>query len=420
MVAIADLPHHRPRPADAKTALGGMRVIDFTHFLAGPMCTLILADFGAEVIKIENADRGDDFRGMKMSAEVGGEGGPFLFANRNKRSVGLDLSRPEGREVVRGLIAGADIVVENFSAGVMKRLGLDYPTVSVTNPGLIYCSIGAYGRDGALAHRAGFDPVAQAEGGLMAVNGHADAAPVAIGTPVVDISTGMSASIAVLAAIAARLRHGAGQYVEVNLFDQAVAMLAYLATNTLITGNDPVRAGNLSAGSVPVGVFEASDAPMYLCCANDRTYHRLATDVLGRPELATDPDYATAAARVRNRAALVALLRAAFATAPRATWLAKMHVAGVPVGAVASVREAMNGAEIRERGLLSQLPRAGGAVPHIAPPFRLGATPVVDPVAAPTVGQHTDAVLREALGLDDAGIAALAATGALGTRRAGG
>jgi len=417
MTARFELPPHQPRPETAKLALSGVRVIDFTHFIAGPVCTLILADFGAEVIKIENAARGDDMRAMR-TFQLAGEGGPFLWANRNKQSVGLDLSLPEGREIARRLIAEADIVVENFSAGVMERLGLDYASVSAANPRLIYCSISAFGRDGELAQRAGFDPIAQAEGGLMAVNGHPGDPPVVVGTPVVDLTTGMMASNAILAALAARSQHGIGQRVEIAMFDQAVTMLAYLATNSLISGANPVRAGNVGSTVVPTGVFDAADGPMFICCANERTYQRLATDVLGRPDLAAHADYATMSARVQNREALVSLLKATFVTDSRDAWLKKMRAAGVPVGPVATVSEVLAGDVIRERGLLSQIPHpTAGMVPHIAPPFRLSATPVANPQAAPTLGQHTAQVLSGVLGYDRAGLDALVETGALGTAR---
>ena len=417
MTARFELPPHQPRPEAAKLALAGIRVIDFTHFIAGPVCTLILADFGAEVIKIENAARGDDMRAMR-TFQLGGEGGPFLWANRNKQSVGLDLSLPEGREIARLLIAEADIVVENFSAGVMDRLGLDYASVSAGNPRLIYCSISAFGREGELAQRAGFDPIAQAEAGLMSINGHPADPPVVVGTPVVDLTTGMMAGNAILAALAARNQHGIGQRVEIAMFDQAVTMLAYLATNALISGQNPVRAGNVGSTVVPTGVFEATDGPMFLCCANERTYQRLAVDVLGRPDLATHASYATMQARVQNREALVSLLKAIFATDSRDAWLTKMRAAGVPVGPVATVSEVLAGDVIRQRGLLSKIPHpTAGMVPHIAPPFRLSATPVADPQAAPTLGQHTEQVLSEVLGYDRARLDALAETGALGATR---
>jgi crotonobetainyl-CoA:carnitine CoA-transferase CaiB-like acyl-CoA transferase len=408
-----ELPAHQPRPEGAKLALSGIRVIDFSHFIAGPTASLILADFGAEVIKIENATRGDDMRQMG-TARLGGEGGSFLWANRNKQSVGLDLSVPKGREIARELIAKADIVLENFSTGVMDRLGLDYATVSRDNPKLIYCSISAFGREGEFAGRAGFDPIVQAEGGLMSINGHPDTAHVVVGTPMVDLTTGMMAGNAILAALAARNQHGIGQYVEVAMYDQAITMLTYLATNTLISGEDPVRKGNVGS-MAGTGMYETSDRPIFLCCANERTYQRLAIEVLGRPDLAADPDYATMPARIQNKEKLNVILAGIFKAETRDTWLSKMRGAGVPVGPVATVSEVLASDVTRQRGLLSQIPHpTAGMVPNIALPFRFSATPVADPRAAPTLGQHTTSVLTALLGYGQSDLDDLVKTGAFG------
>lgn len=419
MTARPQLPPHQSRPEGAKLALSGVRVIDFSHFIAGPTASMILADFGAEVIKVENASRGDDMR-QAAGPRIGGEGGAFLWANRNKQSIGLDLSVPEGRDIARRLIAVADIVVENFSSGVMERLGLDYPSVSQDNPRLIYCSISAFGREGELARRAGFDPIGQAEGGLMAINGHPDGPPVMMGTPIVDLTSGMMASNAILAALAARSQHGIGQHVEVAMFDQAVTMLSYLATNTLISGEDPVRTGNAPplAGA---GVYQTFDAPIFLCCANDRTYQRLVIDVLDRADLATHPHYATMAGRSENCDSLNEILCELLRRDTRENWLKKMHAAGVPVGPVSTVSEVLASDVMRQRGLLSQIQHpTAGMVPNIAPPFRLSATPVTNPRAAPTLGQHTSEVLANVLGYGRTEIESLAATGALGAKAAHG
>ncbi|MGE0830797.1 MAG: CaiB/BaiF CoA transferase family protein, partial [Hyphomonadaceae bacterium] len=219
-----DLPPPHLRPAGSETALGGLRVVDFSHFVAGPYCTVMLADFGADVLKIEHPDRGDDMRHARY-APGDDVGSPFIWGNRNKRSVGLDLSTQAGRDVARALVDSADILVENFSTGVMGRLGLGYEEVSQSNPRLIYCSISAAGRSGPLAHRAGFDSIAQAESGFMSVNGHPGDPPVVCGAPVKDMTTAMMACNAILAAIVARERLGKGQFVEISLFDQGVAML---------------------------------------------------------------------------------------------------------------------------------------------------------------------------------------------------
>ncbi|PAL24316.1 CaiB/BaiF CoA-transferase family protein [Sphingopyxis sp. GW247-27LB] len=415
-VSQLELPAYHPRPAQAEVALEDIRVVDFTHFVAGPFCTMMLGDLGADVIKVENAARGDDMR-MAQPPEIGGEGGPFLWANRNKRSIGLDLANEGGRDVARQLIAQADIVVENFSAGVMEKFGLDYASVAPDNPGLIYCSISAYGRDGPLAKRTGFDPIAQAESGLMSINGAPDGPAMAIGTPLIDITSGMMAGNAVLAALFARSRTGRGQLVEVAMYDQAITMLAYQATNYLISGSNPSRSGNFSRTTAPVGVFSTRDGDIFVCCANERTYQRLAIDVLERPDLVEDIRFATNASRAANYDVIMPLIADIFASETRATWLQKMRATGVPGAPVATVAEAMTSAEIRERGLVSQIPHpVAGMVPNIAPPFRLNGTPVADPRAAPTLGQHNHEVLEQVLGLDSRAIESVIASGALGRK----
>lgn len=407
------LPPHRPRPAAAPLPLQGVRVVDFSHFVSGPYCTQILADFGAEVWKIEKPAGGDDFRTHKPPA-LGGEGVPYLWTNRNKKGLAIDLGNDAGRELALQLIDRADVLVENFSAGVMGRLGLDYETVSARNPGLVYCSISAAGREGPLANKVGFDPIAQAESGFMALNGHPGQEGVVAGSPIIDITTGMMASNAVLAALAARQRDGAGQLVEVAMFDQAAQMVGFRALNFLATGAEPQRVGNSSQHVVPIGVYPTATGPIYLCCANERSYQRLARDVLERPDLA-EGEFATNGGRARNKDRLNAMLHELLASRSRDAWMEKMRSAGVPAGAVLTVGEAFSGPDMRERGLLSAIPHpSAGTVPNIAPPLRFSRTPVADPVAAPLLGQHTREVLRDALGLDEAALDAAAAAGAMG------
>src|ERR1700753_4256864 len=268
------LPERPLREKGAPPALEGLLVVDFTRVVAGPACTQTLADFGAEVIKIENPEGGDDTRHYEH-AEIGGESAAFLSLNRNKHGIALDLTKPEGRAVARELINKADVVVENFSGGVMKKFGLDYASVAPTNPRLVYCSISAYGRKGEFALRPGFDPITQAESGFMSLNGFADGEPVRTGPPVVDLATGMSACNAILLALLARDRLGRGQHVEVALIDIAVAMTGFYGMAYLINGTNPGRFGNSPNGSPSVGLYEASDGPLYMACANDRLYRRL-------------------------------------------------------------------------------------------------------------------------------------------------
>lgn len=391
------LPPQQLRPSGAPTALGGLRIIDFSHFIAGPLATMFLADMGAEVIKIEKTGRGDDFRGF--GAQKDGMGPPFVWTNRNKKSVALDLTKPEGQEIARALIATADVVVENFSAGVMARFGLDYETLKVANPRLVYCAISAYGRTGPFASRLGFDPIAQAESGFMSLTGDPDQDPLRSGPAIMDMSTAMMASNAVLGGLMARSRDNEGQYVEVSLFDTATLMSGFHAMAYLMSGVVPPRFGNSSRDSAPTDVFYGADGPFYLACANDRSFRRLAKDALGRPDLADDPEFATVEPRTANKDKLKDILAPIFKTKTRAEWLALMQPLGVPAGAVRSLDEVFAAPEILERNRVSQIPAASGngVVPNMTSPFVFGATPTADAVAAPLLGQHTAEVLGELL-----------------------
>jgi crotonobetainyl-CoA:carnitine CoA-transferase CaiB-like acyl-CoA transferase len=414
MTARPPLPDRMPREKGAPTALDGLLVVDFTRVVAGPACTQTLADFGAEVIKIENPNGGDDTRAYEH-AEIGGESAAYLSLNRNKRGIALDFTKPEAVEVARELIAKADVVVENFSGGVMKKYGLDYASVAPTNPRLVYCSISAYGRKGPFALRPGFDPITQAESGFMSLNGFPDGQPVRTGPPIVDLATGMSACNAILMALLARDRLGRGQHVEVALIDIAVAMTGFYGMAYLISGVNPGRFGNSPNGSPSVGVYEASDGPFYIACANDRLYRRLVTEVLERPDLVTDAKFATRRARTANKEELRAAIAKVFAADRLENWMAKMKQANLPVGYLRTVEQGFNAPEVRERHRLSQIPHpTAGSVPNIETPLRLELTPVVDPVAAPLLGEHTSAVLLRTLGYDARRIAALAEAGAFG------
>jgi crotonobetainyl-CoA:carnitine CoA-transferase CaiB-like acyl-CoA transferase len=414
MTARPQLPARQPRATGVPTALDGLLVVDFTRVVAGPACTQTLADFGAEVIKIENPEGGDDTRAYEH-AELGGESAAYLSLNRGKRGIALDFTRPEACEVARELIARADVVVENFSASIMKKYGLDYDSVVALNPRLVYCSISAYGREGPFASRPGFDPITQAESGFMSLNGFPDGPPVRTGTPIIDMATGMTACNAILLALLARDRLGRGQQVEVALFDIAVAMTGFYGMTYLMTGVNQSRFGNSPNGSPTVGIYEASDGPFYIAYANDRLVRRLVTEVLGRPDIIADPEFATRRARTANKERLRSILAQIFAGDLRDNWIAKMKAANVPVGHLRTIEQAFNAPEIRERHRVSQIPHpTAGTVPNIETPLRLALTPVADPVAAPLLGQHTKEVLRRTLGYDDARIATLEAAGAFG------
>jgi crotonobetainyl-CoA:carnitine CoA-transferase CaiB-like acyl-CoA transferase len=418
MTARPQLPDRMPRAKDVPTALNGLLVVDFTRVVAGPACTQTLADFGAEVIKIENPDGGDDTRSYEH-ADLAGESAAFVSLNRNKRGIALDLTKPVARDIARELIARADVVVENFSAGVMKKYDLDYASVAPSNPRLVYCSISAYGRQGPFASRPGFDPITQAESGFMSLNGFPDGPPVRTGPPVIDMATGMSACNAILLALFARDRLGCGQHVEVALFDIALALTGFYGMTYLMTGVNQSRFGNSPNGSPSVGVYQAADGPFYIACANDRLYKRLVVEVLGRPDLANGPEFADRRKRSANKDKLRAVLAGIFAQDLRENWMAKMKTANVPVGYLRTVEEAFNSSEVRARHRISQIPHpAAGSVPNIESPLSLGLTPVADPVAAPLLGEHTKEVLRKTLGYDDARIAAFAEAGAFGRHQA--
>jgi crotonobetainyl-CoA:carnitine CoA-transferase CaiB-like acyl-CoA transferase len=420
MTARPQLPDRAPRAKDVPTALNGLLVVDFTRVIAGPACTQTLADFGAEVIKIENPEGGDDTRSYEH-ADLAGESAAFITLNRNKRGIVLDLTNPAARDVARDLISRADVVVENFSGGVMERFGLDYAAVSVTNPRFVYCSISGYGRLGPFATRPGFDPITQAESGFMSLNGFPDGPAVRTGSPIVDFATGMSACNAILMALFARDRLGHGQRVEVALFDIAVALTGFYGMTYLMTGVNQSRFGNSPNGSPSVGIYEASDGPFYIACANDRLYRRLVIEVLGRPDLASGAEFADRRKRTANKDKLRAILAGIFAGDLRDNWVTKMKAANVPVGFLRTIEEAFNSPEIRARDRINQIPHpAAGTVPNIESPLRLDRTPIIDPVAAPLLGEHTKAVLCKTLGYDDARIAELAEAGVFGAARRNG
>ena len=409
-----------PTPTQTRlqaTALGGLRVIDFTHFIAGPMATMILADAGADVIKIEKP-KGDDQRYFAPSeASLDGQGASFLWANRNKRSITLDLKTDAGRAIAQALVRDADVVVENFTSRVMAQYGLDYETLSRDNPGLIYCSVSAFGRTGELADRAGFDTIMQAESGFMSLTGYADRDGVRTGPAVMDMACAMMASNAILIALAARHRTGRGQHVDVPLFDTGVLMTGFMTAQYLFSGKVPKRNGNVSNDAVPSGVFPTADLPLFLTCTSTSLFRRLFIDVLNMPEVGDDPGLQRIDGRLAQRERVIDILNRVFATDTRENWLARLDQAKVPAGAVRTLPEALESREVKVRGLVTQVPHpTAGSVPNVALPLHFSGTPVVPPVAAPMLGQHTDEVLREVLGYSEAKLAELRAAGVLGLR----
>ena len=392
-------------------ALEGIRVADFSHVIAGPYCTMILADMGARVIKIE-PPQGDAARGYS-SPDLGGDSTVFLGYNRNKESVVLDLRGEAGRQVARDIVARADILVENFATGVMQRLELDYAAVEKINPRLIYCSISAYGRSGSYASRAGYDQVVQAESGFMSLNGYPGEEPLRTPLAMIDLTTGMFAAHAVLAALYARERSGRGQYLEAALFDNAFGLTGYYTMNYLVTGENPLPPGNKSPVAAPIGVFHAADGRFYMTVAGQGVWRKL-LEVLGNPPELLIEDFADNAARVRHEPRLTQILQGLFGQAPLAQWIARMRAGGVPAGPIRSIAAAVNSPEVKERGILGKAPHSkAGEVPNLRLPIALAGTPLAAARGAPVLGEHTRAVLAEFLHYDAARLAELERQGAI-------
>ncbi|CAM4204879.1 CaiB/BaiF CoA transferase family protein [Roseateles saccharophilus] len=396
---------HKPS-SHAPQALSGVRVLDLSRVLAGPWCTQTLADLGADVMKIERPGSGDDTRawGPPYLKDADGqdttEAAYFLGANRNKRSLAVDLSRPEGQAIVRRLAGQVDVLVENFKVGDLARYGLDAQSLLAEHPGLVICSITGFGQTGPYAERAGYDYAVQGMGGLMSVTGERDdlpgGGPQKVGVAVADLFTGMYATVAILAALRHRDATGQGQVIDMALFDTQLAMLANLGSNYLCSGKAPGRMGNAHQNIVPYQVFEASDGHLILAVGNDRQFAKFC-DIAGRPDWAADPRFATNSERVRHRAILVPLLEDAIRQRPRTDWLAALEAAKVPCGSINSIGEALADPQALARGAVLDLPHPlTPGLRLIASPMKLSATPVRYLHAPPLLGQHSDELLREA------------------------
>ncbi|WP_375573247.1 CoA transferase [Seohaeicola saemankumensis] len=400
-------------------ALSGLRVIDLSRILAGPTATQLLADLGAEVIKIERPGHGDDTRGWGppfVTDEAGGdtrESAYFLSANRGKQSVAVNIADPEGQAIVRSLVAEADILVENFKPGDLARYGLDYPTLRALNPRLVYCSITGFGQTGPNARRAGYDFLVQGEAGLMSLTGAADGPPMKAGVGIADLMCGMYATVGILAAITARHATGRGQHIDIALMDAQVAMLVNQGVAYLTDGQVPPRRGNDHPTIVPYGTFPASDGSFILAVGNDAQFARFVT-AAGAPGLATDSRFATNAERVRNREVLIGLLAALTAGRPAAEWLDICKANTVPAGPVNDLQQVFDSPQVAARGMRLRLahPIAGaGHVDLIGNPLKMSGTPVTYDRAPPMLGADTAAVLRRHLGLGAEDLQALAEAG---------
>ena len=402
-------------------ALSHLRVLDLSRVLAGPWAGQILADLGAEVIKVERPGNGDDTRAWgppflkDAYGESTGEAAYYLSANRNKQSVTIDFTKPQGQQLVRELAAKSDILIENFKVGGLEAYGLDYASLKVLNPDLIYCSITGFGQTGPYAKRAGYDFMVQGLGGLMSLTGRPEgeegAGPVKVGVALTDILTGLYSTVAILAALAHRQHDGGGQHIDMALLDVQVACLANQAMNYLTTGVAPQRLGNAHPNIVPYQDFPTADGDFILTVGNDSQFRKCA-EVAGRPEWVDDPRFATNKLRVANRSELVPLIRQATVFKTTAQWVAQLEAVGVPCGPINDLAQVFADPQVQARGLAMQLPHAlAGLVPQVASPIRLSKTPVEYRNAPPLLGEHTRQVLEQVLGLKAGAVEALRRSG---------
>ncbi len=395
----------------AERPLAGVRVLDLTRVLAGPFCSMILGDMGAEVIKIEEPGKGDDTRSWPPF--LGGEATYFLSVNRNKQSLTLNLKAPEGRAILQKLARKSDVVLENFRTGTMERLGLGYKSLAKLNPRLVYCAISGFGESGPESARAGYDLVVQAESGIMDITGFEDGPPVKVGTSIADLVAGMSAAHGITLALLARHRTKRGQKVEISMQDAMAALLTYQAGIYFGTGNKPGRRGNKHPSIVPYEVFKAADAYLTLGVANNSLWERCCV-ALEHPELMKDPRYATVAARVQNRDVLVPRLNEILGTRSADDWLKRFEEVGVPAGRIRTVAEVCESAHLKARGMIVTLPHPkAGALRVLGVPVRLHATPGKATTPPPLLGQHTERVLTRVLGVKKAEVARLRKAGVL-------
>lgn len=412
------------QPVASPGALQGVRVLDLSRVLAGPWCTQTLGDLGADVVKVERPGRGDDTRGWgppflkNADGSESSESAYYLGANRNKRSIAIDLAHPAGQAVVRAMAAEADVLVENYKVGDMARYGLDYATLSATNGRLVYCSVTGFGQTGPYRERAGYDYAIQGMGGLMSITGERDdragGGPQKVGVAVADLFTGLYATVAILAALRHRDAGGSGQHIDMALLDTQVAMLANLGANYLVSGQVPGRAGNAHQNIVPYQTFETADGHLILAVGNDSQFAKFC-EVAGRPEVARDPRHATNAQRVRHRDELVAQLGIWMRERSRDDWLAALEAAGVPCGPINRLDQVFADPQVAARAMVEQ--HTHPLAPDlrlVASPMKLSRTPPRTRRTPPLLDQHGQEVLSDWLGWDLARVAQARAEGAFG------
>jgi crotonobetainyl-CoA:carnitine CoA-transferase CaiB-like acyl-CoA transferase len=389
--------------------LDGILVVDLTRVLSGPYCTMLLADMGARVVKIEQPDKGDDTRAWGPPF-LDGESAYFLSINRNKESVTLDFKRPEGRAVLDRLIARADVVVENFRPGTLGKLGLDYQSLAARQPRLVYCSVSGFGQNGPRSKEPGYDAVMQGEGGLMSITGSPDGPPYRLGVAIADIVSGMFAAYGVAMALLARERTGKGQQVDVAMLDAVAALLTYQAGNFFASGQPPRRLGNRHPSIVPYETFEASDGDFVLAVGNDDLWRRFCAVA----ELPEDPRFVTNRQRVTAYDELRPLVAARLRTRPRQHWIERLTAAGVPCGSVRNLQELFDDPQMEAREMIARVEHATiGQLRTLGVNVKLSDTPGAVRTAPPTLGQHTDAVLRGDAGLSAEDVASLRRQGVI-------
>ena len=404
-------------------ALTGLRVLDLSRVLAGPWCGQVLADLGAEVIKIERPQSGDDTRGwgppwMKTdTGESSGQASYYQSTNRGKLSVAIDLATSEGQELVRALAASSDVLIENYKAGSLARYGLDYATLAEINPRLVYCSITGFGQTGPRAEEPGYDFIIQGIGGLMSITGERDdlpgGGPQKVGVAFSDLMTGLYSTVAIQAALLSRERTGVGQHIDMALLDVQVATLANQSMNYLASGKVPQRYGNAHANIVPYQVFRAADRDFIIACGNDSQFVALCHSI-GLPPLPQDPRFRRNADRVAHRAEIVELLSAHFLGRTADEWVASIHASKVPVGAINNIAQSLEEPQVIARGLMVKIPHPKNPqFEMVGSPIKMSGTPVEYVRPAPMLGQHTDEVLGERLGLSAEQLGQLKAGGVI-------
>ena len=393
--------------------LQGVRVLDLSRVFAGPLCGMVLADFGAEVIKVEHPGRGDDTRdwGMRIGKT---ETTYYNSMNRNKRSITVDLQTPEGVKIIHDLLPQCDVVVQNFKTGGAEKLGLGYEQLKAIKPDLIYCSVAGYDSSGPEAKRPGYDLVIQGESGLMALNGEANTPPLKFGVAVVDLMTGMYAAQAVLAALFQRTRTGKGRHIEMALYDCGLMITGYYGLDAMLLGHDPQRYGNAHPSSVPYGMYDAADGPLIIAVGNNAQFDKFCRQVIERPDIVEDPRFATNVERAKNRLVLGPMLKELIAGFARDVLLQRMTAAGIPCGKVAGLHEALTSERTRRGGLLQELPHPVAGSTHVfAPPYRLDGQRLPIRNAPPTLGEGTREVLQQLLQLSEPELQALRDKGVL-------